>query len=547
MKKFYLLILAGAAFATIHSQNFSWAKREGGWAYDYGYSICNDNSGNVYAAGKFEMNANFSGTILPCDDCNHDIWIAQYSSSGNLNWIRTAGGHLGDYAHDISCDNNFVYMAGEIEGPQMLIQFNGSPITLTTYSQNDAVLAKYDVNGNLMWAQKAGWYQDDKGMAVANDNSGNVFMGGFFNDTAMFGTNTFIYGYGNNDVFVSKYDANGNFQWVQKAGSPNRDEVKGMKCDAAGNVYVIGMFSDGCVFGNQTLHCTPGYFDIFLAKYDPNGNLLWVKTAGGDYDDVAWGITMDNSGKIYITGEYNAYALFGNIGLATVGMADVFVACYYQNGNVQWAKSAGGSMLNRGRGIGTDGTNIYITGQFGATANFGNNAITAADSSDIFMARVDNAGNFTWAMSVGGMADSLEPLGYESGIAITGDASSGAVYTTGSQLTDAAFGSTTLQNYSRTDVFVTKITQQNVNAVAEINSSDEFSVYPNPALGEFWIMNPKNEKCDFKMIDVYGQNVCTGKIVNTLTSVNPNIAAGVYFIEINADNKVYRKQIVHEQ
>ena len=75
MKKVYLLILLNLLFFSVSAQNFDWAKREGLWAYDYGYGIVNDNAGNVYVAGKYEENANFSGTVLS-NAGNHDIYLA---------------------------------------------------------------------------------------------------------------------------------------------------------------------------------------------------------------------------------------------------------------------------------------------------------------------------------------------------------------------------------------------------------------------------------------------------------------------------------------
>src|ERR1051326_1602284 len=433
MRKVYLGMLLNVLFINLHAQTFDWAKREGLWAYDYGYGITNDNAGNVYVAGKYEENANFSNTILPCQG-NHDIFLVKYDAGGSLQWVTTAGGSLGDYAEGVSCDgSNYVYIAGEIEGVNNPIYFQNSSVTLTAHALNDAFVAKYDLNGNLIWAQQAGWYQNDKALSVTHDNSGNVYICGFFNDTAKFGTNTFIYGYGGNDIYVAKYDANGNFQWVQKAGSPGRDEAKSIVCDASGNVYITGLFLGNCVFGNQTISAPNGYYDTFLAKYSPTGTLQWVKNAGGAYDDVGWSLTMDNSGKIYMGGEFNAYATFDNIALTTSGMADAFVACYDQSGNVLWAKGAGGTLLERARGIGCDGTNLYITGRFGGTAHFGSHTVTAADSSDIFIARLDNAGNFTWVMAVGGVADSTETLGYECGNAVCAQ-SNGAVYATGSLL-----------------------------------------------------------------------------------------------------------------
>src|ERR1051326_2162027 len=141
MKRIYLVVVMKLLLTNLHAQNFQWAKVEGLYAYDYGYGITTDHSGNVYVAGKYEQNANFSNTILPCQG-NHDIFVARYSPSGALNWITTAGGSLGDYAEGIDCDGTYIYAAGEIEGVNETIIFQNSPITLHTHASNDAFVAK---------------------------------------------------------------------------------------------------------------------------------------------------------------------------------------------------------------------------------------------------------------------------------------------------------------------------------------------------------------------------------------------------------------------
>ncbi|MGZ3920309.1 MAG: hypothetical protein ACXVC7_08460, partial [Bacteroidia bacterium] len=413
MKKVYLFTIMNLIIAYSQAQYFQWAKKEGLWAYDYGYGTGIDNSGNLYVAGKYEENAIFSGVTLPNGgNNNHDGFVAKYDPAGNLSWVRTYGGPLGDYNHAMYCDGTgAVLVTGEIEGFNDVITFPGSTTTLTTYGDNDILLAKYDLSGTLLWAKSEGWFRSEKGLAVTSDNIGNIYLAGYFTDTTKF-NGIQINGYGAEDIYIAKYDANGVFQWVKTAGSAGRDEAKSIRCDAAGNAYICGMYHNNANFSGTTLTCTASYFDAFVAKYDPNGNLLWVKNGGGAYDDVAWSLTLDNQGKIYVTGEFNAWATFGSTSFATTGNADVFVACYDASGNLQWATKAGGSLIDRARGIGTDGTNLFITGQFGSSANFGSNTINAADSSDIFIAAMDNTGNFLWASSVGGVADSLETLGY---------------------------------------------------------------------------------------------------------------------------------------
>jgi hypothetical protein len=454
MKKSLMVILIGMGFININGQTFNWAKREGLWAYDYGKGIANDASGNVYVAGKYEMNAIFSGVTLPCQG-NHDIYLAKYNSAGALTWIRTAGGYSGDYAHCLAVDNSYVYVAGEIEGSGNIVRFIGSSITLTPKGSNDAFVAKYDLNGSLLWAKRGGDVYDDKPQGIAYDKSGNIYICGYFRTKTVFG-NTVLYGSGGNDIFIAKLDPNGNYLWAKKAGSAGRDEATSIVCDAAGNVYICGMHGNGCSFGSQTVNTPDGYSNSYVAKYSTSGALLWVKSAGGVYDDVAWSLTTDKFGKIIVTGQFNSSMNFGSTNLYTSGNADVFIGAYDGAGNAVWANKAGGNQVDLARGIGTDGSNIFITGQFGGTANFGATTKTAADNADVFISCLNNNGQFLWTSTAGGSPDAAETLGFESGIAVCAEPS-GNVYATGAILNGGVFGNTPLYGYARTDVFITKL------------------------------------------------------------------------------------------
>ncbi len=555
MKKLYVLFAACSSLLA-QAQNFDWAKREGLWAYDYGYGITTDNSGNVYVAGKYEeVNANFSGTLIPCAG-NHDSYLAKYTPSGALSWIRTSGGITGDYATGVVTDgSNYVYIAGEIEGQNETIYFPGSSITLVCEGLNDIFLAKYDLSGTLQWARRAGGIDYEKALAITYDPAGNVYICGFYRGQATFGGTTVVNNAGNNDIFVAKYDASGTFLWVQNAGGSGRDEPKSMVCDAAGNVYICGLYSSGCAFGSTTLNTTGtlGFYDAFIAKYSPTGSLTWVKTAGGDYDDVAWSITMDNAGKLFIAGEFNGYATFDALSLTTSGNTQAFVARYNNAGNAEWAIQAGGTnstaannLVTRARGIGTDGNNLYITGQFGATATFGGYTLTAVDSSDIFFAGLTNSGNFLAASAVGGPADAFEDLGYESGNAICADAS-GNVYATGSLLDGGVFGSTTYGAYSRTDVFVTKISQ--LTSVNDAVSTHNISVYPNPGNGTFTfdLSTLSGQKTELTIYNSLGQviNTRTDKPAASILVDLSSEEKGIYFVEIKGEGQsVSRGKIV---
>jgi hypothetical protein len=545
MRKEYVLVKVFCLlFINAWSQNFDWAKAEGLWAYDYGYGVTTDNSGNVYMTGKYEENSIFSDTTVGCKG-NHDIFVTKYSPSGELLWATTAGGVLGDYGTCVTTDNSYLYVGGEIEGYGVDVYFSNSPIVLHCEGHNDIFVAKYDLNGNVLWAKRAGAFKNEKALGIATNGAGDVYIAGFFNDSAIF-DNHLLLGNGKNDIFIAKYDADGNCLWARNAGSAQRDEAKAIKCDAQGNVYITGLFSETITMGSYTLTSPNGYFDMFIAKYDPNGNVLWAKRAGSDYDEVGWGIEIDNAGKIYVGGEFNAYATFDNIAMTTTGEANVFVACYDNAGNAQWVSQAGGNGIDRARAIGCDGNNVYITGQFGLSAYFGTTTLNAADSSDIFVAALNNTGSFIWAVAVGGGADSLEDLGYESGCAITAH-SSGAVYASGALLDGGIFGSHSVEGYKRTDIFLTRISQVGTN-VELVTKQKRTLVYPNPAMGSFTV-DLKNFATDNIETVVYN---CMGQAVDRRTDISAssvnfdlsNYDKGIYFVEVRAGDKIMREKVM---
>ncbi len=581
MKKLYSIVLFCTVFSSnIFSQSFKWAVSGGLDAYDYGYGTATDDAGNVFVAGKFEEAAIFSGVTVACRG-NHDMFVAKYNSSGDLLWINTGGGLGGDYAHCMAIDNlGNVLVAGEIEGSDGSVWFNNKACSSTIPSDstnatnvigktdNDVFIAKYTGAGDLVWVKSAGGYLNDKAYGVSTDIAGNAYITGQFEGLAgtygaTFGSLPAIYSVGYKDIFIAKYNSAGVEQWVKRAGgTTGDDEGKGISVNAAGEIYVTGFFKGTASFEGTTgttsvsanTTVAPGtYDDAFLARYDTDGNLKWVQKAGGDYDDDAWGITANNSGNIYITGEFNGYATFDTKALTVTGMADVFVACYNSSGMIQWVQRAGGIMLDRARGICSDvNSNVYITGQYGGTATFGSTTLTAADSSDIFVASYDGSGAFRWALSGGGAADAFDNLGFESGIAVSVD-KAGNVYATGSFLDASSFGTTTPPVYhKRTDMFLAKIDPTGSVGINENITDNSFNIFPNPNNGRFTLSFniPEEDNYTVELSSVIGQVIYSEKLNKFSGDYAKNIDAsgfgkGIYSLRLtNSQNKSEIKKVI---
>ena len=420
----------------------------GGTSYDEGNGIAVDGLGNVYVTGSYEGTATF-GTTAKTSAGGSDIFVAKYNSSGALQWVQSAGGTSDDSGNDIAVDRSGnVYVTGYYIGTATF-----GTTTKTSAGSNDLFVAKYNSSGALQWVQSAGGTLSDAGNAITADGSGNVYVTGYYQETATFGTTTKTSA-GSTDIFVAKYNSSGALQWVQSAGGTFSDQGNGIAVDGSGNVYVTGKYEATATFGTTSKTSAGGY-DIFVAKYNSVGVIWdWVQSAGGTTDDVGKGIAVDGSGNVYVTGWYFGTATFGTTTNGTTtktsaGLFDIFVAKYNSNGASYWVQSAGGIFNDVGYGIAVDVSgNVYVTGEYAGTATFGTTTKTSAGSIDIFVAKYNSSG-LQWVQSAGG---TFSDQG--NGIAVDG---SGNVYVTGKYEATATFGNNSLSSAGRWDMVLMRI------------------------------------------------------------------------------------------
>ena len=363
--------------------NVLWAKQAGGQNIDAGKNIAVDSSGNSYITGEFQGTATFGSTMLNSSG-NYDVFIAKYDASGNVLWVKQSGGTGLEVGRGIAVDGSGnCYITGYFDGSA---SFDST--TLTSSGSFDVFIAKYDATGNFQWADRAGSSEEDFGRNVTVDESGNSYIAGTFRGLAGFGSTTFTSS-GAEDIFIAKYDATGNVLWAKKAGGTNKDAANGIDVDGSGNSYIIGEFQGTATFGSTMLTSTSFLSDIFIARYDPSGNVLWAIRAGGSTGDYGRNIAVDGSGNSYITGEFEGSAGFDSTTLTSMGGVDIFIAGYDASGNALWAKTAGGNLEDRASGIALDGSgNTYISGYYIGEASFGSTTITSSGASDIYIAKL---------------------------------------------------------------------------------------------------------------------------------------------------------------
>jgi hypothetical protein len=319
--------------------------------------------------------------------------------------------------------------------------------TLTCFGDYDIFIAKLDPSGNFIWVRQAGGTQADIGNGIAVDSAGNVYVTGGFVGTATFGPVTLSHNYIEH-LFLSKLDGNGNWLWtVEALGEDN--EAMGIAFDSADNVYLTGAYRYTVIFGTLPQMTCVGLANVFVAKLDGEGNWLWAVQATGVGWDVGICMAVDSAGNIYLTGRFQSTVNFGAIALSSSGGYDGFIAKLDSNGNWLWAVLAGGTAGDVGWSLVLDDlSNVYVAGAFAGTAAFGSTSLTSRGLSDIFLTKLDSSGNWLWALKAGGASDDIA-------YSVDLDSQNNA-YVTGHFGSTAYFGPTVLTSYGNTDVFVAK-------------------------------------------------------------------------------------------
>ncbi len=314
--------------------NVLWAKSGGGTSKDDANSVSTDASGNVFVTGMFvSPTLTFGTTTLTNSGFNNDVFIVKYDSSGNILWAKSAGGAGEERAYCSSTDaNGNVYLSGRFYGFSFIFG-STTLINADTVGSSDVFFAKYDSNGNPLWAKRAGGANSDAANSITGDINGNILLTGYFQSpTITFGSST-LTNSGGFDMFLAKYDSNGNFIWAKRGGGISLDAANSVAVDASGNILVAGVFNGPTItFGSITLSNagTGSSLDLFLAKYDANGNVLWAKSAGGNSDDEGYSVALGQGGtNIFITGYFWSDSIsFGTTTLfnASPGYPDIFIA-----------------------------------------------------------------------------------------------------------------------------------------------------------------------------------------------------------------------------
>ena len=355
--------------------------------YDVSYTI--DSDGDMYIAGAVK------GTLPGQTSAGEeDAFVRKYDPQGNILWTRQFGTASYDGAFAITVNETGVYVSGSVS--------NALP-GQTYLGYSDVFVRKYDTNGNEIWTRQFGTSEGEESRTITVDSSG-VYVGGvvimalpeqtFFGSsdgfvrkydvdgneiwTRQFGTNggeaienlmvnsTNVYitggtngafpgktNAGSEDVFIRKYDTDGNYFWTQQFGTTGMDRAFGIVSDGS-SLYVSGFLLEGALPGQTA----SGDFDSFIRKCDFDGNAIWTRQFGTANYDGAFALAIDPTG-VYMGGDVDG-ALPGQTDLG--GWGDAYIRKYDFNGNEIWTHQFGTAGYEEILGLYADGTDVYATG-----------------------------------------------------------------------------------------------------------------------------------------------------------------------------------------
>lgn len=395
--------MAAASLASAQiNPGFDWAKSFGAATDDDAFGLDVDKAGNIYVAGYFSGSMTLAGTNLNTQG-GLDVCVAKFDNAGNALWARQAGGASTDAAYAVAADGtgNNVYVAGRFGGTATF-----GTNTLTSLGTQNLFLAKYDGAGNVLWARQASGTGYEFARRIVLDESGGVYLAGAFQHPITFNSNT-INPVGSGDTLLAKYDSAGNFIWAKHSGDPGfYSEAYGLARDGVGNLFVTGYFDDSITFGT-TMLVSNGSHDLFVTKYDSSGNVLWARSGGGTGSDWGWAVATDKSGNSFVTGYFSGTATFSGTQLISSGSMDMYLAKFDPSGNLLWIRQGGGTGDDEGYDLTVDPDgNAVVTGWFTGSATFGTNHLGAAggSSTDIFVAKYSGGGDLLWVKQAGSIS-----------------------------------------------------------------------------------------------------------------------------------------------
>lgn len=427
------------------SGNLIWGITIGGNGSDNGIGIVADELGNVYCVGAFSNTADFDpgpAEFLKSSiggDLSSDIFILKLDVNGNFVWVKTIGNSgaiWGCMGVEVTLDeDNNIYFGGLISGT---LDVNPGPVntTFTSIDALDLLVEKLDNDGNFIWAKQFGGYNQQfvEDLII---NGSSLFVSGSFYSTVDFDPGPGVFNLtsaGNSDIYFVELSLTGTFIHAGKIGDIDSESPGGIAFDSEGNRFYTGTFIGTVDLDMEPLSdsivTSAGSRDCFLIKTDSLNNLIWAKTIGDEYPQLATAICIDSLNNIILSGyfqnTFDADPGPGISNLVSAGYYDIYYLKLNNDGDFIYASSVGGPDSDGTYDFSIDKNgDFYSAGNFSGTLDFAPgdsvNTATAYGGLDAYVLKLRQLECSNFGLKIDSVADRTCAMnGYAGGHAFSG-------------------------------------------------------------------------------------------------------------------------------
>jgi len=332
-----------------------------------------------------------------------DIFVVKLNSSGVVQWVYTAGGTGRDRGRKIALDS---------EGGIFVVGYYQNTVDFgngntTSNGSFDSFILKLNSSGNIEWVNSYGSTGNDLGRDLVVDSNDNVIMLGTFRGTVTFDQYApSIYTSNDYDVFLIRLNKSGIWQSTWRTENTGSADARALAIDSNNVTYLTGSFSGTVTFGDNT-YTAANSNDLFIHKIDTYNNTHSTYTSNIDTTQKAKGISVDSSGNIYATGTFQNTVNFGG-GNITTSDKDIYLLKLNSSLAFQWVKRFAVDNGEAGTALGTAVTvdedgNVYSVGEIGGTFDLGGGTQALGSNEEAYIVKHDSSGTFQWSKTVGGV------------------------------------------------------------------------------------------------------------------------------------------------
>jgi hypothetical protein len=534
-KNLFFTILLFTFSTTSYAQTSTFSQTFGSSGIDQIRGLQTNDAREIFIAGTFGDDFNIGNKNLFINGLE-DIFISKINTNNETVWAKSLGSNDRDKITGFRLfEDSLIYFSGVFWDN---ITFDTISLSATG---NALFVAQLDSSGNSKWVNAIYGNSSKTINEGVTDNNGNYYITGSFSANLYFPNDT-LTAQGLEDAFVAKYDKNGLFLWAKSIGYQRYTEATGLTVNNIGAVYIAGQFNGRVIFGNDTLWASALDFDLFFAKYDANGNLIFGKRFGGIYDNTNPKLALGIFGKVAMAGTFVGLLNFDQTSIQTSGLdSDIFLAVFDDLGSLLSAGKYGDTNPETLQGLAVNIDDYYLSGYFNTSTTFGNaSLITSFGNLQNFVIRT------TELQSQTPNVVSYPTSQFSSSILVTPHFNSflnREILIAGIFEGTINLPTTTPSPVSNgfTDIFLMNILMPLVNTNS-IEKQLNFKIFPNPTTDlltiDFQDFNI-NQSVKIHIINSIGQIQKTVFINENLSQIDvSNLPKGIYFLKIIGNENI---------